>query len=666
MDFFEAQDRARRTTKWLIVIYILVTALIVTIVTLAVVAAGVYFPPILDSVWSSIFQGGPNVALNSSMYTAVPTQVFVSIASFVTLIILAGTLFKTAELMGGGGKVAAALGGTQLLAASLDSKARRLRNVVEEMAIASGVPVPDIYVLEKEGSINAFAAGFSPSDATVTVTRGAIEFLDRDELQGVIAHEFSHILNGDMRLNIRLIGLLFGTTAIHSVGLGIMIGGSMVVQGAGMGGIGVGWTADKTGALDSKILGFFVLIALGFIAFILTIGVSIVVFGAGLTLLGLLGLISARAIKSAISRQREYLADASVIQFTRQTKGIAGALRKMGGNKRRSYITAANPEIVSHMLFGKGSEKLRTHPPLTDRIKALDPSFTAGSYPDVEDLPDTSATSVQLIVESIGKPDAARVEYARNLRRSLPDNLSSAVHSVNESPLLTIALILNRDEQHLERQMHVVEQEFGTADAELVRDYYAEVSKLGSEYRLPLLEMAFPALKRREKSALIELARFTARLAKIDHAIDLYEFCFGRILRRNLLAAVNPSNTESHQFHRRLKVAQAAVYVLMMVAQKGHEDADAEQAALNAGKAVLGQLIAGAHIDLQQTITIDILDGSLNILLALHGDERRNVVLAICETAAHDGRFEVAERELIHVVCASLDCPLPPILVANS
>jgi len=666
MDFFEAQDRARQATKRLIVNYILVTALIVTLVTLAAVAAAVYFPPILASIWSSIFGSGLSVTMNSSMYTTVPTQVFVSTAGFVALFILAGTLFKSAELMGGGGKVATALGGTRLLASSYDPKARRLRNVVEEMAIASGVPVPDIYVLEKEGSINAFAAGFSPSDATVTVTRGAIDLLDRDELQGVIAHEFSHILNGDMRLNIRLIGLLFGITAIHSVGRVIMIGGGMIVKGAGLSGAGVGWTADKTGASDSKILGFFFAFVLAIIAFILTVGVSILVFGAGLTLLGLLGLTAARAIKSAISRQREYLADASVIQFTRQTKGIAGALRKMGGNKRRSYITAADPEIVSHMLFGKGSENLETHPPLTDRIKALDPSFDADSYPDVEDLPGTPAMSVQSVVESIGKPDAAQVEYARKLRASIPDNLSTAVHSVNLSLLLTIALILNRDEQHLEDQIHVVEREFGTADAELVRDYYAEVSKLGAEYRLPLLEMAFPALKQREESALLELASFTARLAKIDHDIDLYEFCFGRILRRNLLAAVNPSNTESHPFHRRLKIAQAAAYVLMMVAQKGHEDADAELAALNAGKAVLGQLIAGAQIDLQQRISIDILDGSLNVLLALHGDERRNIVLAICETAAYDGRIEVAERELIRVVCASLDCPLPPILVANS
>ena len=666
MDFFEAQDRARQATRRLIVIYILVTALIVAVVTLAAVAAAVYLPPIMESIWSSILDSGRSVTINSSMYTAVPTDVFVSTAIFVALFILAGTLFKSAELMGGGGKVATALGGTRLLASSYDPKARRLRNVVEEMAIASGVPVPDIYVLEKEGSINAFAAGFSPSDATVTVTRGAIDLLDRDELQGVIAHEFSHILNGDMRLNIRLIGLLFGITAIHSVGRVIMIGGGMIVKGAGLSGAGVGWTADKTGASDSKILGFFFAFVLAIIAFILTVGVSILVFGAGLTLLGLLGLTAARAIKSAISRQREYLADASVIQFTRQTKGIAGALRKMGGNKRRSYITAADPEDVSHMLFGKGSEKFGTHPPLTDRIKALDPSFTADSYPDVENLPDTPAMRVQSIVESIGKPDAARVEYARKLRRSLPDNLSTAVHSVNVSPLLTIALILSRDEQHLERQMQVVEREFGAGNAELVRDYYVEVSRLGAEYRLPLLEMAFPALKRREKAALIELASFTVRLAEIDHDIDLYEFCFGRILRRNLLAAVNPSQTESHQFHSRAKVGQAAAYVLMMVAQKGHEDAAAELAALDAGRAVLGQLIAGAHIDLQQRISIDILDGSLNVLLALHGDERRNVVLAICETAAYDGRFEVAERELIRVVCASLDCPLPPILVANS
>lgn len=671
-------------------IYILVTALIVAVVTLAAVAAAVYFPPILESIWSSLFGNGQSVTMNSSMYTAVPTQVFVSTATFVALFILAGTLFKSAELMGGGAKVATALGGTRLLAGSSDPKARRLRNVVEEMAIASGVPVPDIYVLEKEGGINAFAAGFSPSDATVTVTRGAIDLLDRDELQGVIAHEFSHILNGDMRLNIRLIGLLFGITAIHSVGRVIMIGGGMIAKGAGLGGLGVGWTADKTGASDSKILGFFVLIALAFMAFILSIGVSILVFGAGLSLLGLLGLISARAIKSAISRQREYLADASVIQFTRQTKGIAGALKKMGGNKLRSYITAADPEDVSHMLFGKGSEKFGTHPPLTDRIKALDPSFTAADYSradttrerqvvnddglpaqvtaGIASTPARGSTVIlpETITESVGQPDQAHIEYARKLRQSIPEDLYTAAHSVRLSYMLTLALILDRSGQHFERQINLVEKRMGAKWSGSAGAYYADLAKIGAEYRLPLLELAFPALKRRPASELVFLADLATSLVEIDGEIDLYEFCFYRILLLNIGHAIHPSGDSTRRRGSRLEVAQAAVNVVAIVAQNGHEDLAQAQAAFDAGAARLGKWAANVRIDLTQELSADVLDKSLDLLLQVDGKGRRKLLLAICEAAAQDGRLNAAEGELIRVICATLDCPLPPILVEDS
>lgn len=676
MDFFEAQDQARRTTRWLVVIYILVAALLVVVVTFGTVAASVYFPPMIESVWSSMFDAGRSVTINAAMYSGVPKEVFVSIAVGIALVILLGTLFKSATLMSGGGKVAAALGGTQLPADVIDPLARRLRNVVEEMAIASGVPVPDIYVLEKEAGINAFAAGFTPSDAALTVTRGALEKLDRDELQGVIAHEFSHILNGDMRLNIRLMGLLFGITAINSAGRAIMIGGSYVAAGMGMATGLFGRTAVKSGATEIKILGFFVLIVISILVFFLMIGTSIMIFGVGLAALGMVGMISARIIKSAISRQREFLADASATQFTRQTAGIAGALKKIGGHSVMSYITAADPEQISHMLFGSGSKSAWTHPPLFDRIRALEPDFdgtyfghVGASIQSSRFEPAFASKETGIAPESIadvfGQPAPAHVEHAKEVRKSIPDDLYVAAHSINFSYMLTLALILDRSGEHIERQMILVEEHLGKQQAGLVRGYQADVSNMGADFRLPLLELVFPALKRRPAAQLVELVGLADRLVKIDGAVDLYEFCFYRTLRHNLMHALNPSGDGARRRGSRFEVAQAAANVLTIVAQNGHENVAEARLALDAGKARLGKQAAGVDSDLERTITADILDQSLNFLSGLNGRGRRKLIRAICETATHDTHLSVAEGELIRVVCASLHCPLPPILADN-
>ena len=222
------------------------------------------------------------------------------------------------------------------------------------MAIASGMPVPDIYVLEQESGINAFAAGYTPGDAAIAVTRGTLELLDREELQGVIGHEFSHILNGDMRLNIRLMGVLFGIMVLGLIGRMILRSGhhaSIVSSRRGRG------------------------------------APAVLIIGLGLAILGGIGVFVARAIKASISRQREFLADASAVQFTRQTDGLASALKKIGGYEEGSHLQAADPEEVSHMLFGTGSRlsgMFATHPPLTERIQALDPHFKASDYPVVD------------------------------------------------------------------------------------------------------------------------------------------------------------------------------------------------------------------------------------------------------------------------------------------
>jgi len=658
MDFFEAQDKARQSTRWLVVTYILVVLLIVVFVTLAAIACAVYFVPFVQSLSAN----GPAFTIDAARYTAVPNEVFLGGALLITAIVFIASLYRSVTLRKGGGEVAVGIGGTLLAVDVSDPLTVRLRNVVEEMAIASGVPVPDIYVLEKEGGINAFAAGFSPGDASVVVTRGALELLERDELQGVIAHEFSHILNGDMRLNIRLMGLLFGITAIHTIGRSIIMSGYYMGKGSGLGALVFSSATDNVVLRRSKVvdqIGAFMISITIFIV-VLAISFSIVVFGAVIALLGLLGIISSRAIKSAVSRQREYLADASAIQFTRQTDGIAGALQKIGSQEGLSYITAVDAEEVSHMLFGRGSKSYLTHPPVMDRITALDPDLAAQPMSG-----DESAMTPESVVESVGQPELAHVEYARKLRTSIPEDLYDAAHSVGQSYLLTLALILDRSGKRLEQQMSLLEERLGEEQTGLLRDLQERVTQIGAEYRLPLLELAFPALKRRPAVQLVELAELANRLVLSDGEIDLFEFCFYRILRVNLGHVLDPSGNSTRRRGSRREVAQAAVDVIAIVAKNGHEDPVEAQAALDAGTALLGDWIVNAKIDPKQEFRADALDKSLDFLLQVNAKGRRILLLAVGKAAAHDGRLNVAEGELIRVVCASLDCPLPPILVDN-
>jgi len=656
MDFFEAQDKARQSTRWLVVTYILVVLLIVVFVTLAAIACAVYFVPFVQS----LSENRPAFVIDTARYTAVPNEVFLGGALLITAIVFFASLYRSVTLRKGGGEVAVGIGGTLLAVDVSDPLTVRLRNVVEEMAIASGVPVPDIYVLEKEGGINAFAAGFSPGDASVVVTRGALELLERDELQGVIAHEFSHILNGDMRLNIRLMGLLFGITAIHTTGRSIIMSGYYMGKGSGLAVLGYSSATDNVVLRRSKVVGWIGAFMVFITIIILAISFSIVIFGAVIALLGLLGIISSRAIKSAVSRQREYLADASAIQFTRQTDGIAGALQKIGSEEGLSYITAVDAEEVSHMLFGRGSKSFLTHPPVRDRITALDPELAAQLMSG-----DDPAITPESLVESVGQPELAHVEYARKLRTSIPEELYDAAHSVHQSYLLTLALILDRSGKRLEQQTSLLEERLGEEQTGLLRDLQEHVTQIGAEYRLPLLELAFPALKRRPAEQLVELAELANRLVLSDGKIDLYEFCFYRILRVNLGHALDPSGHSTRRRGGRREVLQAAANVVAIVAKNGHEDPAEAQAAFDAGMALLGKWSVNVKIDSKQEFEADALEKSLDLLLQLNGKGRRLFLLAVGKAAAHDGRLNVAEGELIRVVCASLDCPLPPILVDN-
>ncbi|MDA1307776.1 MAG: M48 family metallopeptidase, partial [Acidobacteria bacterium] len=431
--FFEHQDRARRSTTRLVVLFGLAVLAIIVSIELLLAATMGYL--------------SRNPDTGAVDWTAVTDPQLIVVSVIGTLIIVGGgSLFKMAQLRGGGPVVAEQLGGRLLTSGANDPIEQRLLNVVEEMAIASGTPTPPVYMLDHEDGINAFAAGFSPNDAVIGVTKGTATRLTRDELQGVIAHEFSHILNGDMRLNLRLMGLLHGILIIGMLGYYVLR--ISFYSGGGR--------RSKDG----------------------NSGVPIMAIGAGLAVIGFAGTFFGNLIKAAVSRQREYLADASAVQFTRQPDGIAGALKKIGGFAKGSSIQHPNAPEASHMFFGRAtsgfSAMFATHPSLDDRIRRIDPSWD-GTFP--ENVARTDATldavaasgasgfageastasaaaptkvsasvlnpAVSEAVGSIGQPGPAHLAYAAAILRDMPDVLLSSAREPYGARAVIYTLLLD-------------------------------------------------------------------------------------------------------------------------------------------------------------------------------------------------------------------------------
>ena len=646
VNFFDAQDRARRTTRWLLVVYVIATVLIVVGVTVLVGAAFYTF-------------GTPAQPADPA--------VLIAAAVIATLLILGSTFYKTAVLSAGGSRVATDMGGTPVPPDVQDPARRRLRNIVEEMSIASGVPVPDIYVLEAEDGINAFAAGYTPGDAAIAVTRGALEVLDRDELQGVIGHEFSHILNGDMRINIRMMGVLFGIMVLSLIGRVVLRGGY-----------------HRSAFSSRRSRG----------------APAVMAIGAGLTILGWIGVLFARLIKAAVSRQREMLADASAVQFTRQSRGLADALKKIGGYSEKSWIRSVDPEEVSHMLFARGSRRLTslfaTHPPLVRRIQALDPSFREEDFPLV--TPPSSGARAGLamsagamdgvashagaltgpgdgsavagadaLTASIGKPQARQVEFARRLRQSIPRTLYDAAHSQEAALHLTLALALDsRGGAHLDRQLHLLAEQLGRDRTASIEKLYRQLQQAGQEYRLPLLEISFPALKRRPAPQLQFLTGLVRRLIELDEEVDLYEYCFYRVLLASLRQSADPSPAASGGRVSRNLARRAALQLLRIVARHGHEDGISREEAYQAGVVRFGRWAAGRDDGYPDDArTVPQLDRCLDILRRIDMSGRKTLIEAVSITIAHDLEMTLPEAELSRAICASLDCPLPPLITDN-
>lgn len=626
MNFFERQARAKRNTTRLVVLFAFAVVGIVLAIDLGVLL---------------VFGGDPRLLVVSTLLALG--------------VIGIGSLYRMASLRGGGESVAQQVGGVPVAEDTTDLHLRRLRNVVEEMSIASGVPVPKIYVLEHEPGINAFAAGYSPSDAVIAVTRGALERLNRDELQGVVAHEYSHILNGDMRLNIRLVGVLFGILMLGLIGRKILQHG---------------------GAVRGR-------------------DAMPVLFGALLALaVGYIGLFFGRMIKASVSRSREVLADASAVQFTRQTVGLAGALKKIGGLHDGSRLAErADAEEVSHMLFGDGtglSGLFATHPPLLQRIQALEPGFKADGLERLkarwlsappngldEDLqlglapaghaalPGISTRidlTPPMVAAQVGEPKQDDYRRADAIVATLPQELRSLASRRDGAAPLLMGLLLTDDDTVADRQRSEIIARMGlqvAAEARRLRDEH--LRGLHPMLRLPLAALAFPTLRLRPRP---ELATFLDTVYAVVHAdgqVSLFEYCLGRLLEVQLRESLDPARYARFGRRKPGNVRQEFATLLAVVAHCGNpSDPDQARRAYLAG---MQRVLPRDHLPYAPPVEgVLALDAVWEPLDALDPLAKQVAVEAITDAVSHDGRVSVAEAELLRTICGVLHCPLPPML----
>ena len=625
MNFFEHQAAARKTSSRLVILFGLAVLCIVAAVNLATWAA--------------------TGSTSAIAFTTIATLAVIGL----------GSMYRIASLRGGGEPVALQMGGVPVPENTTDLNLRRLRNVVEEIAIASGVPVPKIYVLEHEAAINAFAAGYSTSDAVVAVTRGALDKLNRDELQGVIAHEFSHILNGDMRLNIRLIGVLFGILMIGLIGRKILTHGRFSGRNKGA-------AAVLGAALVAMIVGY-------------------------------IGLFFGRMIKAGVSRTREVLADASAVQFTRQSQGLAGALKKIGGVHEGAKLNdRGDAEEVSHMLFGDGvgfSGLFATHPPLLKRIQALEPQFRAeqlerlqaqwSASPPVglqEDLhlglaggtgsrlPGAAQQlniSPAMVAAQVALPAPDDYRRADTIVAAIPEALRDLAAQRDAVMPLLLGLLLAEDDELAARQRTEIAARLGEDSANYaIRIHQQLVADLHPMLRLPLAAVAFPVLRLRPRPELDAFMDSVFAVVNADGEVSLFEYCLGRLLTVQVRESLDPSRYARFGRRKPGSVRQEFATLLAVVAHAGHEDASSAQRAYLAG---MQRVLPRDHLPYAPPANgVLALDAVWEPLDALDPLAKQVMVEAVTAAASHDGRISVAEAELLRTICGALHCPLPPML----
>ncbi len=647
MDFFSHQDRARRNTWWLVIYFAITVVTIIVAVYFA--AAGILYFATRDSeVPFEILAWNP--------------QLWITVVPAVMIVIAGGSLYKTMQLAGDGHRVAVELGGVKIQPNTRSIDERVLLNVVEEMALASGTPVPSVYLLPNEEGINAFAAGTTPQNAVIGVTRGCVETMSRDELQGVIAHEFSHILNGDMRLNLRLIGLLYGILLLAMLGF-VLIRMLMYMP------------TRSSNKDDGKG-------ALAIIAAMFTLGVALIG-------IGYVGVFFASLIQSAVSRQREFLADASAVQFTRNPQGIAGALKRIGGWKQKSQLKSVYAREASHMFFGQGVMSLwfATHPPLNVRIKRIDPSFDGTMPPtSVRQHKESEIVDPQTLqkqrkeflsahvaalagvdhfesqpddaVTHIGHPDEEHIEHAHQLVEGIPSQIVDEVHDPLGAVTVVYALLMSPESSpSRDQQWKQIDRFASPAMTAQVKRLVGKTDALEPEQKLPLACMALPALQQLSDPQLGTFRTTVAQLIAADERWTIFEYALHRFIERRI---VRSQPTASGPKPNPMQIVSSFADVLATLAHLGGNTQ--AESAYHAGWQSWKNGPSELPMLDKDACTLKRLDRSLDVLHWASNAWKRAMINAFSECIAYDRRSTINEIELLRVISDALGCPMPPVL----
>jgi Zn-dependent protease with chaperone function len=642
MNFFEAQARARRHTGWLLLLFGLAVASLIVLTNLLVmvVLAG---------------SRGTYHFLSTGILANFDWGLFGTVAVGTLSVIGLGSAYKMSALSGGGRVVAEMLGGRLIQRNSTDPTERRLLNVVEEMAIAAGTPVPPVYLLD-DRSINAFAAGRTANDAVIAVTRGTADALSRDELQGVIAHEFSHVFNGDMRMNIQLMGVLHGILLIGLSGYYLLratrhIGGSRS-RGSGH------------------------------------IGLAMVTLGIGLLVIGYTGFFFGQWIKATVSRQREYLADASAVQFTRNRDGIAGALKKIGGSSRGSLLDSPSAQQFSHAYFSAGVDGFleslfATHPPLEQRIRRIEPrwdgKFVTPQPPaiagDADDATAVRASDARRAVvatavlagvltpddavASIGSIDQEHVDRAQDILASIPEPLLQAAAEPFGSRAVIYGLLLDAAPEIRTRQQALLASQADVAEVQLVAQIDAQLPALEEAARLPLAGLAMPTLRTLSAAQYQRFRTVVAALIEADNKVSMNEWMLRHFLMRQLDEHFGLRARPGSAHGLLGDVNREAGLVISLVAHTEHSDAAEAEQAFKAGVAAVGA--TALKFVPRQQMNLEGLDEAVDKLAGLKPLLKPRILKACAATIMHDGKPTIRGQELLRTIASSMDSPMPPL-----
>jgi Zn-dependent protease with chaperone function/uncharacterized tellurite resistance protein B-like protein len=624
MDFFESQNLARRNTRYLLLLFLLAVGSLVILTNLLVFAV-------------VNFQDTAHIATGQYYFS---WKTFFAISCGVVLLVVLASLFRLMMLRKGGATIAELMDGELLVNAQGDLNKQKLLNVVEEMAIASGTPVPPVYLIQ-DPAINAFAAGYSPGDAVIGVTYGAMENLTRDQLQGVIAHEFSHILNGDMRLNIRLMGILYGILMLALIGRIIVQPGYHGLRGR-----------NKTHA-------------------------GVLAFGAGLMIVGYLGQFFGNLIKAAVSRQREFLADASAVQFTRNPEGIADALKRIGGYKEGSILQHPESAELSHTFFSEGvsfsfASLMATHPPLAERIKRIEPRWdggflesnspesapAAGTHDGVMGFASTVHIDADEVLSNIGNPQQSQVDLARQIIEGLPDDYTAAAREPYTARALVYLLLLDRNSEVRTQQLgHLkASSDLGVYDA--LEKLISHEHLLMPEMKLPLLEIAFPTLRQLSYEQYKMFMANLDALVRADGKVVLSEWAMLKMISKHLGEVFEAKHTRTR--HDTLKSVRDHCEVLLsLLAYCDKHSGVSPEVAFEAGKAELG---LDVQLNDKKDLNFTKMNAALDTLAALHPLRKPKLLKACIKTITADQVVSVIESELLRMIADTLECPMPPML----